>query len=261
MQKIAFHVNHDKPEADAVQHRLETLAASLGLKVVDGPKNAPDAVVVLGGDGTMLSAVHRFPGAPLLGLNLGSLGYLAGVEAPHFENALLALAAGRYTISHRAALCVAGGVALNDVVVSRGISGHAAVLELAVDGRVVTRFSADGLVVATPTGSTAYSLAAGGPILLPDSKALAVTPICPHALSSRPLVIPDTARLTVRARLRDPKETLVVYADGANVLSLGPDDAVEIAKADGSVPLIQLDGYDPYEVLSRKLGWNGSSIK
>ena len=152
-------------------------------------------------------------------------------------------------------------VALNDVVVSRGVSGHAVQLELSVNGRMATRFSADGLVVATPTGSTAYSLAAGGPILLPDSESFAVTPICPHALASRPLVIPDTARLTVRARLRARGEKVAVFADGARVQQLGADDAVEIVRADVSVPLIQLRGYDPYEVLSRKLGWNGSAIK
>ena len=260
MRQIVFHVNRDKPGADDVRRRLSALAATLGLGEVAGPEDGPDAVVVLGGDGTMLSAVHRFPGVPLLGLNLGSLGYLAGVEAPHFENALLALASGDYEVSRRTTLRVGDAVALNDVVVSRGVSGHAAQLELSVDGRLATRLSADGLVVATPTGSTAYSLAAGGPILLPDSESFVVTPICPHALSSRPLVIPDTACLSVRARLRARGEKLAVFADGARVQQLGADDAVEIVRADVSVPLIQLRGYDPYEVLSRKLGWNGSAI-
>ena len=264
MRQIVFHVNRDKPGADAVRQRLAALAASLGMSEC-GPGEQPEAVVVLGGDGTMLSAVHRFPGVPLgvplLGLNLGSLGYLAGVEAPHFDNAMLALASGDYEVSRRTTLRVGDAVALNDVVVSRGVSGHAIQLELSVNGRMATRFSADGLVVATPTGSTAYSLAAGGPILLPDSESFAVTPICPHALASRPLVIPDTARLTVRARLRARGEKVAVFADGACVQQLGADDAVEIVRADVSVPLIQLRGYDPYEVLSRKLGWNGSAIK
>lgn len=261
MRQIVFHVNRDKTGADDVRRRLSALAATLGLGEVAGPEEGPDAVVVLGGDGTMLSAVHRFPGVPLLGLNLGSLGYLAGVEAPHFENALLALASGDYEVSRRTTLRVGDAVALNDVVVSRGVSGHAAQLELSVDGRLATHLSADGLVVATPTGSTAYSLAAGGPILLPDSESFVVTPICPHALSSRPLVIPDTARISVRARLRAHDERLTVFADGARVVELGDGNAVEVVRADVSVPLIQLRGYDPYEVLSRKLGWNGSAIR
>jgi len=261
MRRIVFHVNRDKPGADEERQRLTALAASLGISVGKGPEDGPEAVVVLGGDGTMLSAVHRFPGVPLLGLNLGSLGYLAGVEVPHFDDAMHALARGDYEVSRRTTLRVGEAVALNEVVVSRGVSGHAIQLELSVNGRVATRLSADGLVVATPTGSTAYSLAAGGPILLPDSESFAVTPICPHALASRPLVIPDTARLTVRARLRTRGEKLAVFADGARVLKIGADDAVDIARADVSVPLIQLRGYDPYEVLSRKLGWNGSLIK
>ena len=201
--------------------------------------------------------------ATLLGLNLGSLGYLAGVEAPSFDSAIEALGKGEYAISKRAALEVAGTVALNDVVVSRGGSGHAARLEIEVDGKVVTRLSADGLVVATPTGSTAYSLAAGGPILLPDSRALAVTPICPHALASRPLVLPDTACILVRdlARSGSDAEELAVFADGADVLSLRAGESVEVRRSPEPVPLIQLQGYNPYETLSRKLGWNGSAIK
>ena len=261
MRRIVFHVNRDKPGSDTVRQRLAALATSLGLSVGTGPADNPEAVVVLGGDGTMLSAVHRFPGIPLLGLNLGSLGYLAGVEAPHFDDALRALASGDYEVSRRTTLRVGDAVALNEIVVSRGVSGHAAHLEISVDGRMATRLSADGLVVATPTGSTAYSLAAGGPILMPDSESFVVTPICPHALASRPLVIPDTARLTVRACLRARGEKLAVFADGARVQQLGADDAVEIVRADVAVPLIQLRGYDPYEVLSRKLGWNGSTIK
>lgn len=256
--RISFHANLDKPGVDVVRTRLSGLAGELGLTVCD---EAPELVVVLGGDGTMLSAVHRYPGVPLLGLNLGSLGYLAGVEEPHFEDALRALRAGRYVISRRTALAVRGRVALNDVVVSRGVSGHAAVLELAVNGRPATNLFADGLVIATPTGSTAYSLAAGGPILLPDSQSLVMTPICPHALTSRPLVVPDTSRLAVRLRARPGADSLEVYADGASLGPIGPGEALEVAKAAEGVPLVELEGYDPYEVLNRKLGWSGSLIR
>ena len=135
--RIAFHVNAGKAEAVAVRDRLAAFAASLGMTVADA---SPEVVVVLGGDGTMLSAVHRHPGVPLLGLNLGSLGYLAGVEAPHFADAVRALHAGAFTVSRRTALAVRGRVALNDVVVSRGVSGHAATIALAVDARAATRF-------------------------------------------------------------------------------------------------------------------------
>lgn len=256
--RISFHANLDKPGVGAVRTRLAGLAGDLGLTVCE---EAPELVVVLGGDGTMLSAVHRFPGVPLLGLNLGSLGYLAGVEEPHFDDALRALRAGRYAISRRTALAVRGRVALNDVVVSRGVSGHAAVIELVVNGRPATNLFADGLVIATPTGSTAYSLAAGGPILLPDSQSFVMTPICPHALTSRPLVVPDSSRLAVRLRARPGADSVEVYADGASLGPLGPGEELCVVKAAEGVPLVELDGYDPYEVLNRKLGWSGSAIR
>ncbi len=258
VKRIAFYVNHDKPGVEAVRGRLASLAHDLGFVVSD---DAPEAVVVLGGDGTMLSAVHRFPGVPLLGLNLGSLGYLSGVEAPRFEDAIRALRDGRYAISARTALAVRGRTALNEVVVSRGVSGHAAVLELAIDGRPATSFFADGLVIATPTGSTAYSLAAGGPILMPDSRSLVITPICPHALTARPLVICDSARLSVRLRARPGAGTLEVFADGASLGPLAEGTGLCVEKASAGVPLVELVGYDPYEVLNRKLGWSGSAIR
>jgi len=261
MQRIAFHVNSDKPEAGAVRARLAEFARTIGLDVQDEPNPACDAVVVLGGDGTMLSAVHRFPGIPLLGLNLGSLGYLAGVEAPRFEDALRALRDDTFAISYRTALAVNGRTALNDVVFSRGNTGQAAVIALSVDGRPATRFFADGLVIATPTGSTAYSLAAGGPILLPDSQSVVVTPVCPHALSSRPLVVRDGSRLTVRLVARPGAETLDIFADGVAVAQIGEGEEIAVEKSSSAVPLVELPGSDPFEVLGRKLGWAGSSIR
>ena len=259
--RVAFHVNRDKPGADAVRARLAAFAHSVGLEVIKGGlKDASGledlAVVVLGGDGTMLSAVHRYPGVPLLGLNLGSLGYLAAVEEPRFEDAVRALSRGEFVISRRTVLETRGRQALNDVVVSHEVAGHALALELLVDGTRATSFSADGLIVSTPTGSTAYSLSAGGPVLLPDTQSFVVTPVCPHALSSRPLVVRDTAKLTVRAASRS-----TVYVDGAQAFSIEAGEPVDIAKAEGTVPIVELPGYDPCEVLSRKLGWERGKFK
>jgi len=258
VKRIAFFENAAKAAAAGARTRLSAEAAECGLAV--DPEN-PDAVVVLGGDGTMLAAVHRFPGVPLLGFNLGSLGFLSAVEEPSFGDALKALAEGRFTLSRRTALEVRGARALNEVVISRGVSGHVATLDLEVDGKPATRFSADGLVVATPTGSTAYSLAAGGPILMPESESFVLTPICPHALSSRPLVVRDTARVVVRARGRGDAAPLSVFADGAPAGTLADGDAVEIVKSAATVPLVELEGYNPYKVLARKLGWSGSSVR
>jgi len=261
MKAIEFFVNGSKPAARAVRDRLAAVAGECGLKVLGGEEGSPDAVVVLGGDGTMLSAVHRFPGVPLLGLNLGSLGYLASVEESRFEEAIRALAAKRYCISRRTALKVRGVNALNDVVVSRGVTGHAIRLDFSVDGEHVTRFVADGLVVATPTGSTAYSLAAGGPVLMPASQSFVVTPVCPHALSSRPLVLKDSSVMAVSVEVREPGDEPAVFADGRQVCTLGAGEVLEIEKSDDAVPLVELDGVNPYAVLTRKLGWSGSSFK
>lgn len=261
MKSIAFHVNATKASSGAVRERLSEIARQCGIAVVDASSGNPDAIVVLGGDGTMLSAVHLFPGIPLLGLNLGSLGYLASVEETHFDEAIKALSEGRFAVSRRTALKVRGVNALNDVVVSRGVSGHAIRLNFAVDGERATRFVADGLVIATPTGSTAYSLAAGGPVLMPNSQSVVVTPVCPHALSSRPLVLRDTAKMEVSVEVRERGDEPSVFADGRPIGTISPGESLTVEKADVTVPLIELDGVNPYEVLTRKLGWSGSSFK
>ena len=260
MKKIAFHVNRSKSSAPGVRSRLAECACGCGFNVVD-PADSPDVIVVLGGDGTMLSAVHLYPGVPLLGLNLGSLGYLASVEEAGFEDAITALAEGRCRISRRTALKTRGVNALNDVVVARGSSGHAIRLDFKVDGEYVTRFVADGLVIATPTGSTAYSLAAGGPVLMPSSESIVVTPVCPHALSSRPLVLRDSARMEISVDVREEGDEPAVFADGLQVGALAAGEVLVVGKSDASVPLVELDEVNPYEVLTRKLGWSGSSIR
>ena len=264
MNRIHFYVNQQKPRARQVRDALAVEAARLGLTVVED--GLAEAVVALGGDGTILRAVHEFPGLPVLGLNLGGLGYLSSVEEKDFAWALAMLAKGAYRISERTALAVrkAGGTwfpALNDVVVDRVMSGHAAILDLEVDGKAATRYMADGLIIATPTGSTAYSLAAGGPVLMPDSGSFVVTPMSPHALGVRPLVVKDSAhmRVTSRRRVNGEAERIGVYADGENVFTLDGDEPMEVVRAAQGAKLVELDGYDPYDVLARKLGWSGTT--
>ena len=156
---------------------------------------------------------------------------------------------------------VEGHAALNDVVIVREMTGHAAVLDLSADGRAAARYMADGIAVATPTGSTAYSLAAGGPVLMPDSRSLVVTPMNPHALGARPLVVSDSVslKITSRRRVNGRAEKIGVYADGESVFMLGGDESVEIAIAATRAHFVELDGYDPYKALGRKLGWCGTS--
>jgi NAD+ kinase len=266
--KLYFSVNDAKSDAAAVRDRLAARVAEKGAREV--PAGEADAIVVLGGDGTMLRAVHDFPGKPIVGFNLGGLGYLASVERKDFLPAIDLLLAGRFRLSERTLVTVrkAGEAqsprhaALNDVVLVREMTGHAASLDLQVDGHAATRYLADGLVIATPTGSTAYSLSAGGPVLMPDAAGLVVTPMNPHALGVRPMVVPDSVRLVVTSRARSAERAskIGVYADGEQVLLLGADESIEVTVAPHGATLIELEGYDPYEVLARKLGWRGSNV-
>ena len=263
--KIAFYCNREKQDVLARQAEFETCATASGLSVVS--LDEAEVIVALGGDGTILRAVHAFPARLILGINFGGLGYLSAVSGDEMARAFSLLAAGRFRVSARTLLQVASlrdetaatACALNDIALVRGLTGHACLLDLSIDGHAVTRYMADGLVVATPTGSTAYSLAAGGPVVLPDLAGLVITPMNPHALGVRPLVVRDDVRVTVRVPERtDGNEVCVgVAADGRTVLTLHPGDGVEISKSDKTARLVALDGCHPCDVLSRKLGWKG----
>jgi len=264
--RLHFHINDHNERAVAAKAQLSEEAKRCGFDVC-GVGDGCDFVIALGGDGTILRAVRHHPGIPVLGLNLGSLGYLATVAENDFANAFRALAAGDYKVAERTMLEAVKpstgerAIALNEIVVMREMTGHAAHIDLSADSRSVTRYMADGLVIATPTGSTAYSLAAGGPVLMPDTASLVITPMSPHALSVRPLVVNDNVRLslTSRRRVNGVAEKLGVYADGEGVFMLGGDETFEVAKASVRAHFVQLPGYDPYAVLSRKLGWSGST--
>jgi NAD+ kinase len=284
MKRIGLIVNRDKASAAAIARTVVQLAQRLGIEllasaetvaVAGGGTVCPvesfpgqvEAVMVLGGDGTMLNAAHRLRGSnvPLMGLNLGDLGYLTSVEATRIEEALICLHEGRVTISRRAALASViertNGErkptvdALNDLVVSRGASGRAVQLELLLDGVFVTTYICDGIIVSTPTGSTAYALSAGGPIVMPGTAALIVAVICPHTLSSRPLVVPDSTMVAIRvAKTAAP---LVASVDGQVDIVLEQGDRVEVRRSPRDVPVMHLPDYDAYSVLNRKLGWGG----
>ena len=226
-----------------------------------------EAVVVLGGDGTMLDAAHQMGGVklPMMGLNIGSLGYLTSVEDHQYKDALQHLYNGSFTVSQRTALSMKilqedGGIcylpdALNDAVITRGATGHAVKLELVLDGMRVSYFLCDGIIVATPTGSTAYSLSAGGPIVMPSTPAFVMSLICPHSLTSRPLVLPDTTDIMVR--VVECGSPMIVSSDGRKDVMVGEGDCIKICRSMQMVPVIELHGYNPYDVLRRKLSWGG----
>lgn len=264
--KVHIRANTLKKDAAATAASLAGALAGAGLDVADSLDGA-DLVIALGGDGTLLDAVRAAGGRPVAGFNIGSLGYLASVERDNFGKAVEMIAKGRFRISERTMLeCTVQGdeggrtaTALNDIALVRERSGHAAILDVAVDGRHAARYLADGLIFATPTGSTAYSLSAGGPILMPDSASFAITPLNPHALAIRPIVVGDGVSVTVVSRPRGDGSdgSIAVAADGAGVCGLSPGGRLCVRKAAVRAKIVEFDGHDPYEVLSRKLGWPG----
>jgi NAD+ kinase len=209
-----------------------------------------DALVTMGGDGTLLRGARLLKGVPVpvLGVNLGRVGFLTAAGKDEAEHALERLAAGDYLIERRhtlqATIVASRGevsplpAALNDVTIHKGGVARLIRLNVRVNGEDVGNYSADGLIVATPTGSTAYSLSAGGPIIVPDVEALVITPIAAHTLAVRPLVIPATATISVRP-IRPWAEDLLVSVDGQQAMMLGADDQVELRRGDSPVLLVR----------------------
>lgn len=223
-------------------------------------------VISLGGDGSLLSAVHTLANTPLplIGFNIGHLGYLTAVNEEGFHRALMQLVQGQYTLDARTTLtaltpdCPNGTPdALNDIVISRKESGHALALNLSLDDFPVARYHCDGIILSTPTGSTAYALSVGGPVVVPQAQVITLSVIAPHALTARPIVMPSTTRIKITVDA--PDESATVFIDGRSVSTLHTNDAVTITTAAHPVQLIVPNANtNPYERLSRKLGWGST---
>jgi NAD+ kinase len=225
-------------------------------------------LLVMGGDGTILRALHRSGGhiRPIFGINIGSLGFLTCLGSDEYLKAIDCVLSGNYKLSPRSLLDVAidgpGGTvplerALNDVTISRGERSQLVKLQASVDGAPLTEYHADGLIVATPTGSTAYSLAAGGPILMPESGALVITPICPHVLSNRSLVISDKSTIVIRS---SGNQEVFVTIDGRPPNALKPSEQVVLKLSPLTLPLAMMPNSTFPETLRNKLKWSGSNI-
>ncbi len=222
-----------------------------------------DLVVVLGGDGTLLSVTRgRLEGTPILGINMGTLGFLTEHPAENLFPTLHAALEGRCKVVRRERLQVTVETpdrepvtrcVLNDAVVNKSALARMLVLSVHVDGRFVSRFKADGLIVATPTGSTAYNLSAGGPILYPNLEVIVVTPICPHALTNRPIVLSLDA--TIEIRLESLSEEVYLTLDGQQGFPIEPTDLVRIERCSDPVHLITDQNRSYFQVLHRKLKW------
>ena len=228
------------------------------------PAEKPDLVVVLGGDGTVLSAARVFAktSTPILSVNLGSLGFLTEVRLADLYSTLEGWCRDCFTIDPRFMLhselwregaLFAEHEALNDVVVAKGAIARMAGFQVTLDGQLAAGFRADGVIIATPTGSTAYSLAANGPILVPDVDALIVTPVCPHLLTLRPMVVRGDAKLSVRIE-GIPDQTFLTV-DGQEAIPLKVGDEVRCRRSDYSVKLMRLGATGYFDVLRSKLKW------
>jgi NAD+ kinase len=286
MKKAGVIANPKRPHAADIFDRLARKAVTLGLELFADKQTATrlpsatvlefdqfagtvDVVLALGGDGTVLFCANLLSGAdvPILGINLGSLGFLTGVSEDQLETALDALADGTCEKSSRTvADCtvLSGGTLsghyriLNDAVLGFGSSSNIVTLELAVNGELITAFACDGMIVATPTGSTGHFLSSGGPIIQPCSDVFGISVICPHTLSNRPIILPDSS--TIEITVQHAHKKLLLSADGQDVAELNEGDAVRITRSEKPVTFLHLPGYSYFSVLGQKLHWRGSSL-
>ncbi len=226
---------------------------------------ALDALLSLGGDGTLLRAARLLGGhdVPILGINLGRLGFLTTCSLDELERSLERLATGDYLVSSRMALeahATRSGPAqrwraLNDVVLHKGGFARVVWLRVYADGELIGAFAADGILISTPTGSTAYSLSAGGPVVVPSVESILITPISPHSLALRPIVLPPSAAVVVR--VEDAPEELLVTIDGQVGATFAPGEALHVQRAEQPVLIVRFADTSFFARMRTKLGWGG----
>lgn len=284
--RIGLIANHGKPGApelvreivaECERRTLPLLLESMTAEAIGAAPGASHAelvrdcelLLVLGGDGTILQVLHEACDAfrPILGINLGTLGFLTCVSAAAWRDAIEAIASGTYRLSERTLLDVevlrdgqrlGRYIALNDAVISRGELSKLIKLNVVVDDANLSEYNADGLIVATPTGSTAYSLSAGGPVLIPNSGGFVVTPICPHVLTMRPVLVSDDSVIGIQPSPNQPDVFLTL--DGQDSVRILAGDLIRITKAPQRLQLAMLPGMSFFEVLRQKLKWSGTAI-
>ena len=280
MKKIGIICKPGRPEPPKILKDIVPWLLERGIEVYleagtasfEGALNLPraempsvaDLMVVLGGDGTMLGTARLVAekGIPVLGVNLGGLGFITEVYIDEIFTALEKILKGECPTEERMMLqarimrggeAIASYTALNDVAINKGSMARIIDLEISVDNTYVTMFKSDGAIVATPTGSTAYSLSAGGPILYPTIHAIVLTPISPHTLTNRPLVLPEDVRIEIS--LTSHNEGVLLSLDGQVVFTLMTGDTVEIKKSSHKTILLRAGGRDHFDILRTKLKW------
>lgn len=277
MKSLGIVVNYEKNNADEALKELTALAQAMDINVLvitnkttQHDMRELDAIITLGGDGTMLRAIRLMGDLqiPIIGKNLGRLGFLTCAQDVDMKQILSALHEGKYELYARTLL---GGSlhhdskndltfhALNDITLGWSSSSRIVALRLDIDGEYVTTYECDGLIISTPTGSTGHSLSVGGPIIHPSSKVLSINPISPHTLSSRPLIVPDTATITIS--VHRTHGALLCSVDGREVHPLIQQDYIHISRREYPVYFIQLPEHNYYGMLRKKLNWSGSSLE
>jgi NAD+ kinase len=284
VKKIGIVIKAD-PEAKKTAHELENWLRSRGVDVVrkedfrpvrrttdsDEPLTPPDlfCVFVLGGDGTFLSAVRWIgnQNIPIIGVKFGEVGFLAETAEADLFSAAEYIVNRKFVTEPRMRLVVevnrkgaeiARETVLNDIVINKGALARLAHIETYINDHYMTTYSADGLIVATPTGSTAYSLAAGGPIVHPAVPGILITPICPFTLTNRPLVVPESSRIKIRLA-KEPADIVLTF-DGQAGLEIDKEDTIIIRKGPHPVNMITMPDQHYIDVLKAKLRWSGGRV-
>lgn len=274
IRKLAFVVNEKKDGAPALARELATMARAGGISfkqtsrypIPAGYLKGFDACCVIGGDGTLLGVAGESAReqVPIIGVNRGSLGFLTTFSSDEARAHFAALLGGAFRIDRRSMLVCSTGpgvhdLALNDVLLKDEINSRLVRLEVFADGELVTDYTCDGLIFTTPTGSTAYNLSAGGPILHPSAAVIAMTPICPHTLSNRSIIFREGVKLRVFNRSEHSR--LLVAADGQRNLKVSARSPVEITIAKARLPLVQRTDYSHFSVVRTKLKWSGGFVE
>ncbi len=283
LKKIGVYAKCDHPDVaelvEQIRVRLDQAAIGLlldqqvaeliGQRGIDGEElpSLVDLIIVLGGDGTLISVARRIGSrnVPIVGVNLGRLGFLTEVTRDELPLLLDVLVEGKHVVSDRMMLDaviyrdgenVGECTALNDVIIKKKALARILDLDTHVDGRHLSSFRADGLIVSTATGSTGYSLAAGGPIIYPELNSLLITPICPHMLTNRPIVVWSSS--VIEIEVKSQNDVVFFTADGQVGFELIPGDKVEVRRSDSRTWLVNSPSKDYFEILRTKLGWGES---
>lgn len=274
IRKLAMVVNEEKVGAQQLGRELTALARQAGVElrrttrfpVPKGFLRGCDACCVIGGDGTLLGVAREAAVAqiPIIGVNRGSLGFLTTFSADEARADFSRLLGGAFAVSHRSMLDCSTGpgshdLALNDVLIKNEVNSRLVRLEVFADGELVTDYYCDGLIFSTPTGSTAYNLSAGGPLIHPDAGVIAMTPICPHTLSNRSIIFREGVKL--RVSNRSPGARLLVAMDGQRNLKVGVGTPISISISRRRLALAQRVGYSHFSVVRTKLNWSGGAAE